>query len=188
MLLGGGIGAGKSTVARILASDGFRVISADDVGRQALSSGTGPAGKVARIWPGVIVDGVIDRSKLAHIVFSDPEELRRLEAVTHPVIVDEIRRLVALHTEENLVVETPLPDLFGDEEFVRIAVVADMDTRLARSVVRGNDADDTRRRMAAQPSDADWRSWAVHVIDNSGTPEATATEVATVMAEVMSDD
>jgi dephospho-CoA kinase len=188
VLLGGGIGAGKSTVARLLASDGFRVISADDVGRQALSSGTGPADSVARIWPDVIVDGVIDRAKLAHVVFSDPEELRRLEAVTHPVIVEEIRRLMALHTDENLVVETPLPGLFGDEEFVRIAVVADMDTRLARTVLRGNDADDTRRRMVAQPSDAEWRSWAVHVIDNSGTPEATASEVATVMAKVMTDD
>jgi dephospho-CoA kinase len=188
VLLGGGIGAGKSTVARLLEADGFRVISADDLGRQALTKGAESAARVSAMWPDVIVDGDIDRAKLAHIVFSDPDELHRLELVTHPVIVKEIGRLVSLHADEPLVVETPLPQLFGDEDFVRVAVAADVDTRVERSVKRGNDADDTRRRMAAQPSDLEWCTWADYVIDNSGTPEATASEVASVIAKVMTDD
>lgn len=164
------------------------MISADDIGRRALARGTGSADRVGRIWPEVVDDGAIDRAKLAHIVFSDPDELRRLEAVTHPFIVGEIRRLLSLHANDDVVVETPLSVLFGEEDFVRIAVVADVDTRLKRTVLRGNDPDDTRRRMASQPTDAEWRSWADYVIDNSGTPETTAAEIDTVIAKVMADD
>ena len=188
MLLGGGIGAGKSTVAGLLALDGFRVITADDVGREALAVGTGPADRVGEMWPEVVVGGVIDRAGLAHIVFSDPHQLRRLEAVTHPAIVKEIRRLISLQPDENIVVETPLPDLLKTDDFVRIAVLADREIRLERTVQRGNDADDAKRRMAVQPSDVEWRSWANHVIDNSGSTEQTAVEVARVMDTVMADD
>jgi dephospho-CoA kinase len=67
---------------------------------------------------------------------------------------------------------------------VRVVVFADRDTRLERSVGRGNDADDTVRRMQAQPSDVEWQEWADHRIDNTGTPEDTEAAVADLVLEV----
>ncbi|MGI9585724.1 MAG: dephospho-CoA kinase [Acidimicrobiia bacterium] len=178
VLLGGGIGAGKSTVAALMGSADFRVVNADAVGREVLAPGTEATTLVGEMWPTVLVDGSIDRRELARIVFSDAFELRRLEAVTHPEIVRRIHEIVEQCGQEDLVVETPLPGLLAQDDFVNVVVVADRDTRLERAVLRGNDAADTQRRMRAQPSDLEWREWADHVIDNSGTTEATKTAVA----------
>jgi dephospho-CoA kinase len=184
VLLGGGIGAGKSTVAALLGSANFQVVNADDIGRAVLEAGTSASARVGEMWPGVVEDGGINRAALARIVFSNVTELHRLEAVTHPAIVDEIRGIVERCGSDDLVVETPVPALLADDDFVRVVVFADRDTRLERSVGRGNDADDTVRRMQAQPSDVEWQEWADHRIDNTGTPEDTEAAVADLVLEV----
>ena len=84
--LTGGIGAGKSTVARMLASHGAVVVDSDALAREVVAPGTpGLAEIVETFGPGVLqADGSLDRPGLGRIVFNDPDALRRLEQITHP--------------------------------------------------------------------------------------------------------
>ncbi|MEE8484962.1 MAG: dephospho-CoA kinase [Acidimicrobiia bacterium] len=182
VLLGGGIGAGKSAVAVIFERAGFLVIEADEIGRSLLAAGTPEAAAVQELWPSVVAEGVVDRAALATIVFGDASELRKLEAVTHPAIAAEIERRVA-KTEKDVVVEAPLAHLEISGEWTRVAVVADSRERLARAVARGGDPDDVKRRMKSQMSTAEWMSWADVVIDNNGSWAETEAHVAAVIDE-----
>ena len=71
VLVGGGIGAGKSSVVDVFRREGYLAINADDVGRSVLQPGSAALARVTDIWPGAIVDGELDRGALAKIVFAD---------------------------------------------------------------------------------------------------------------------
>ena len=182
VLLGGGIGAGKSAVAAIFERAGFLVIEGDEIGRSLLAAGTPETSAVRELWPSVVADGVVDRAALATIVFDDASELRKLEGVTHPAIAAEIARRLA-KTEKDVVVEAPLMHLEISGEWTRVAVVADSRERLARAEARGGDPDDVKRRMKSQMSTAEWTSWADVVIDNNGAWAATERIVASMIDE-----
>ena len=173
VVLGGGIGAGKSSVADVFRDHGYTVISADEVGRDVLAPGSEAVDRVAVRWPGVVRDGVVDRGALAAIVFADATELGDLEAITHPAIRAAIRLDLDAHPGRPTVVEVPVMGVLGDLGAVRIAVVAPDDVRLARAVARGHERADAVARMASQPPQDAWREWADVVIDNSGPWLAT---------------
>jgi dephospho-CoA kinase len=99
------------------------------------------------------------------VVFSDADELRRLEAITHPAIAAEISRRV---TEDagSVLVEIPLLRLELVGDWYKVAVVADEEIRIARAVARGASVADVRGRVAAQPSEDEWAEWGDFVIDN----------------------
>ncbi len=173
-VLAGGIGSGKSEVGRILTEAGVRVIDADRVGHRVLEP-AGPAfAGVADRWPEALHDGVIDRKRLAAIVFSDPVQLRELESLTHPAIFGTIRG--DLEGFDGIaVVEAPiLSDGLG---WPRIIVDAPDDMRLERAVARGMSLDDARRRMASQPTRGEWLAAADVVIPNQGGLEELRTAV-----------
>ncbi len=186
ILVGGGIGAGKSSVCDHFARRGFVVISADEVGHEVLVDGSVVA-EVADRWPRVVRGGVVDRAALASVVFDDADALAALEAITHPRIVARIRSLVDEHGDGDVVVEAPIPGLLGADPYLRIAVVADPHLRIARAVTRGSSREDVERRMANQVDDAIWRSWADVVIDNSGPWHATELEVDGLIDRIHSD-
>src|SRR6266508_43825 len=91
--LTGGIAAGKSEVARLLAEQGAVVIDADAVAREVVAPGTPGLAEVTGIFgPGVLrPDGSLDRPALGEIVFADPELRARLNAVVHPRVGRLIR-------------------------------------------------------------------------------------------------
>jgi dephospho-CoA kinase len=128
----------------------------------------GPAFEaVARRWPGTVVDGVIDRSRLAAIVFNDPGQLAELEAMTHP----HIRRIILAMVEGAegpVAVEVPLLSDFLGAGWTRVVVDAPDEVRLQRLLARGVDPGDARARMRAQPSREQWLAGADVVVDNSG--------------------
>jgi dephospho-CoA kinase len=180
-VLSGGIGSGKSEVGRMLAATGVRVIDADRVGHRVLEpAGRAFAGVVAR-WPDVLRNGVIDRKKLAAIVFSDPEQLRELESLTHPAIFGSIRS--DLEGFQGIaVVEAPiLSDALG---WPRIVIDAPDEMRLARVVARGMDPDDARRRLTAQPSRGEWLAAGDLVIPNTGALEELARAVDLILPDL----
>jgi dephospho-CoA kinase len=165
-LITGGIGSGKSEVRRLLAERGIHAVDADAVGHLVLAGeGLTP---VAERWPGVVLEGEIDRKALARIVFDDPGELEVLEAITHPLIFGRI--------EADLkgfpgvaVVEMPVLEI--SMGWPTIVVDADDETRLRRAVQRGMSESDVRRRMASQPSRAEWLAAADVVVPNHGEIE-----------------
>ena len=167
--LTGGIGSGKSEVAGILASLGAQIIDADRLARDAIAPGTEGFASVASRWPGVIRDGEIDRQALAEIVFSDAREREALNAIIHP----RVRTLAgALERAEPAEVAVHVVPLLFEGEYwkecdVTIAVVAPLETRIARVTARdGASRAEVERRMAAQIDPDEARRRATYVIEN----------------------
>jgi dephospho-CoA kinase len=86
--LTGGMGAGKSTVARVLDELGAYVIDADEVARQVVEPGTPALAAIVEEFGDDVLDedGALDRGAMAGIVFADQERVAALEAITHPAI------------------------------------------------------------------------------------------------------
>jgi dephospho-CoA kinase len=173
--LTGGIGSGKSTVARMLAAHGAVVLDADVLARQAVEPGTsGFDVVVARFGDDVIgSDGSLDRQALASIVFADDLARADLEAIVHPVVRRAIAEAVVAHahTDDVVVVDSPLLIETGAHEGFPLVVVvtASAGARVARLVERGMDEADVRARMAAQMPLEEKVTVADLVLDNDGT-------------------
>jgi dephospho-CoA kinase len=173
--LSGGIGSGKSTVASILAELGAHVIDADRIGHEVYRPGTdGFRRVVEEFGPGIVgADGTIDRAALGRIVFADPAALGRLNAIVHPLIVEELARRVAAarEGERPIVVEAAILAEAGWRSlFDRLWVVSVRpETAIARVVAsRGLTRADVEHRIAAQMPDAERRRLADVVIENEG--------------------
>jgi dephospho-CoA kinase len=178
-LLTGGIGSGKSEVRRLLAESGIRTIDADSVGHVVLQEDALEA--VSERWPPVVVDGVVDRSRLAGIVFAQPEELAALEAITHPHIFGRIES--GLEGFDGMaVVEAPVLD-FGPC-WARLVVDAPDETRVQRATARGISRDDVERRMASQPGRSEWLAAADLVIPNHGSLDELKETVTHLVAHL----
>lgn len=169
VLLGGGIGSGKSAAASVFEILGAAVLSADRAAHRALEPKGGAAAAVAARWPEAVVEGQIDRRALARLVFGDPAALSELEALTHPVIEQVLTAEVAAASARVVMVEMPLPiDLLGPG-WHWVVVDAPDELRLERLVGRGMSREDARRRMEAQPSRTEWLERAELVVENQGS-------------------
>ena len=180
--LTGGIGSGKSTVARLLAERGALVVDADRIAREVLEPGTpGLAAVVAEFGAGVLAaDGSLDRAALAAIVFADEGARRRLDAIVHPLVRQRSAELVAAAPADAVVVnDVPLLVETGQAGSYDLVLVVDTDveTRVARLIGRGLSERDARARIAAQATDEERRAAADVIVDNSGSPEELAEQV-----------
>ncbi len=168
ILLGGGIGAGKTVAGRRFEALGFVVVEADGLGHETLKPGGAAFGAVAARWPGVVVDSRIDRALLGATVFADADQLAELEAMTHPHILRHIEELGA--GSDRLVVEIPvLLEPVG--VWTKVYLASNRSTRRRRAVLRGGAAEDVDRRMQQQAEHAEWVAWADEIIENNGTIE-----------------
>jgi dephospho-CoA kinase len=172
--LTGGIGAGKSSVGRLLADLGAVVVDADALAREVIEPRSpGFAAVVAAFGEKVVgADGMIDRPRLAERVFSDHSLRDRLERIVHPLVQQAANRRFGDAPEGALLIyEVPLLAETGrGDQFAAVVVVdAPDEVRLARLVARGLTDPDARRRMAAQAPREDRLAIADVVIDNSGT-------------------
>ena len=182
--LTGGIGAGKSAVAKILEDLGAYIVDTDALAREAVAPNSDGFMEIARVWPQVVRTGALDRAALAEIVFNDPPARERLNAILHP----HIRRL-AMERETRakpgqLVVHV-VPLLFetGYDRLVdkTVVVVAPEDRRIARIVARdGIDEARVRARMAVQIDPAEARQRAGYTIENDGDFERLRERTAAV--------
>ncbi len=173
--LTGGIGSGKSTVSNMLAARGAVVVDADVLARQVVEPG-GPAyaGVVERFGPAVVrPDGTLNRPALADIVFSDPDALADLNALTHPAVKALIAERLAEEAAGDSVVVLVVPLLLESGRYptAGIMVVDCPEDVAVRRLVehRGMTEDAARRRLAAQASRAERLTAADHVIVNDGS-------------------
>jgi len=179
--LTGGIGSGKSSLARELSGLGVAVFDVDVLARRCVEPGTpGLAAIEERFGASVIgPDGTLDRASLAAIVFVDDAARRDLEAITHPCIRAEIDAEVALLREapvppELVVLEHPLLVESGADAWLDavIAVEAPLASRVDRLVrQRGMTERDALARIAAQVDDEARRAVADRVVVNDGDPD-----------------
>ena len=194
--LTGGIGAGKSTVAELLRGHGAVVVDVDALGREVIGpSGSAVEAVVARFGEEVRgADGSIDRPALAGKVFSDPEALAALNAISHPAIdqlLDERLSEIADRAPDRIVVldmavlaESDLGRGITHSYEVVIVVEAPREVRIERLVDRGLTVEDAEARMASQATDAERRTLADHVIDNRGDLDELAQAVARLWDEL----
>jgi dephospho-CoA kinase len=170
--LTGGIGSGKSEVARMLASHGAFVIDADELAREVVAPGTpGLAAVVANFGPDMLTDaGELDRTKLASVVFADDAARQRLNAIVHPLVAARASDLMrALPFDAIVVYDVPLLVEGGlEREYDAVVVVeAPLLARLERLVrFRKMTEDEAKARVAAQASDEQRRAVADYVIVN----------------------
>jgi dephospho-CoA kinase len=187
----GGIGAGKSTVARILSQLGCFVVDSDDLARQALLDPV-VLETLVLWWGRGILDpqGQIDRRAIAGIVFTRPAERKRLESLVHPWI--EKRRLARFKTAPDaapaLVIDAPLLVEAGiDEQCDAVIFVnSDRSVRLDRLTQnRGwSDRELNQREESQLPLDAK-RSRADYVIDNDGDLPSLTGRVRQTLHEIV---
>src|SRR5258706_10632999 len=135
--LTGGIGAGKSTVAGMLAARGAVVIDADAIAREVVEPGMPALAKlVDRFGPEIMrPDGSLDRSALAAVAFVDDATRKELEAITHPAIGEEFLRRVAEAPADAVVVHDVHLLVESKRGFEYAAVIVDeapLETRLDR--------------------------------------------------------
>ena len=190
--LTGGIGSGKSTVSALLVSYGAVLIDADRIAREVVEPGTpGLAAVVAEFGTGVLLpDGSLDRPGLGSIVFADPERLKALNAIVHPLVRDRSSRQEAAAGPDSVVVhDVPLLAENALAPLYDVVVVVDAapSTQLDRLVrLRGMTQEEARARMAAQATREQRLAVADFVIDNDGPLEALEPQVRKVWDELRS--
>jgi dephospho-CoA kinase len=187
--LTGGIGTGKSTVARMIRAAGVPVLDADVLARQVVEPGQPAHAEIAAAWPEVIgPDGAIDRKKLGTRVFGDAAARARLEAITHPRIqeraVAAARELEAAghhlaFYEASLLVESNRHRDFDG----LVVVTASEELQLARAMARdGSTREQALARLRSQMPAEEKRRAATHLIDNSGDLASTQRQVDELIA------
>lgn len=187
--LTGGIGSGKTEVARRLADLGAVVVDADALAREALAPGTpGLAAVVDAFGTQVLAaDGSLDRAGLAARVFADPAQLDRLNAIVHPLVAERTAELLAEVAPDAVVVhDIPLLVETGRADYDLVVVVdAPDEVREQRLVqLRGMDPADVHRRMQQQATRQERLAAADVVIDNSGVLEDLGEQVDELWREL----
>jgi len=190
----GGIGSGKSTVARLLAERGARVADADRIVAELYGPGELARRIGERFGAGVLTpDGSVDRAALGRVVFDSPGARRDLEELVHPAVRDAVRERLDAWRAEGFtgiaVVDAALLVEAGDAyPLDRLLVVtAPEPLRLERLRERGMDPAEARRRMAAQISDAERVAAADLTIANDGSLRELEAAVEALLRDLEGD-
>ena len=191
--LTGGIGSGKSEVARRLAEHGAVLIDADVAARKVVEPGSPGLARIAAAFGAEVLrpDGSLNRERLGEIVFADPGLRGKLNAIVHPLVrewMQEAER-AAVQTDGDAIVVHDVPLLAesrGKAGFDAVIVVdVPPDLQLERLVSqRGMAAEQARARMAAQASREQRLAVADIVIDNSGSLDDLDRRVAEVWSDL----
>ena len=159
VLLTGGIGSGKSTVARFLAERGIPVYDSDSRTKSLYDREPGIVDLLEeRFGTGLrATDGSLDRKKLASLVFGKPDALRALEDVVHPAVLEDFLRWKAVQDAPVVVLESaiaPFKKVFDGSYDLVVAVEAPEEARLSRTMQRDSlDRDEVVSRIASQRTD-----------------------------------
>ena len=187
--LTGGIGSGKSTVAELFARLGALVVDADQLARMAIERGTdGFAEVLLRFGDDIILNGDIDRKKLAEIVFSDENARKELEAIIHPRVQALFAEAAAdLSHEDILIYEIPLLVETGAAEkfdFI-ITVEAEIELRKQRLLKKGLYISQIEKRIASQATETARAAVADAIIRNDGDEDSLLRQVENLWESVL---
>ena len=179
----GGIGSGKSTVSKILASFGAQIIDADRLAKEIVNKGEKALDEIVDSFGASVLDseGNLDRKKLSDIVFKDKHKLENLNKITHSHVAQKIiEKINSLNDNEVAVVDAPIPIKHGFLDVVNEiwAVTADKEVRIKRVMERsGLTYNEVEDRINSQLSDDFYKSISETVIINNGSVEELRQQV-----------
>jgi dephospho-CoA kinase len=186
--LTGSIGMGKSTAASMFADAGVPIYSADEAVHRLYSGQA--SSLIEAAFPGMVADGTVDRKKLSAAVLGKPEELKKLEAIIHPLVHEEetafLERARANGADIALL-DIPLLFETGAEKRVdKVAVVsAPAEIQRERVLSRpGMSEEKFEAILARQMPDAEKRLRADFIIDSSGGFDETRQQIESIIAEL----
>jgi len=195
--LTGGIASGKSTIARMFGDLGCIVLDADALVAELYRPGNAGHRALVATYGGEILrpDGEVDRQKLANVAFTDAAAAQKLNALIHPLVMEEEARIAAEEERRRggedaiyVVEATLLLEAGGKQRYDRIIVVdVDPATQVARGVARGMAREEVERRIRHQLPRAERLAAADYVIDNSGDVEQAKREVRRVYDALRAD-
>lgn len=177
----GGIGSGKSSVGEILQELGAVIIDSDELARTVIERGSPGYDQVLSAFGDeILTSGEIDRTKLAGLVFAEPELRKKLEAIVHPLVREAAEAIMRTIPAESVVVNE-IPLLFETDgakrfDFV-ISVQAPIEHRIERLKQRGMKQYEIEKRLAAQASDEQRASISNAVVVNDGSVDDLRSEV-----------
>lgn len=190
--LTGGIGCGKSTATNAFSECGATIIDTDQIAHQLTASGQ-PALAAMREQFGAdyfFPDGCLDRARLRHLVFSDPDAKKWLEALLHPLIREEVcRRLTDVSAPYAVVAVPLLLETGAYREVVQRILVVDCrpEQQVARVMARSGMAEEeVRAIMAHQIGREERRRQADDILDNCGIPGEIQAQVARLHQQYLS--
>jgi dephospho-CoA kinase len=172
--LTGGIASGKTAVAELFARLGVPVLDTDQIARDVVAPGMPALGQLVAEFGAEILDaqGKLDRARMRERVFADPAQRRKLEAITHPAIRDELaRRSAAAGGGYQIHVIPLLVESGRAEAYDRVLVVdCPKEAQIARLMARdGTSRQQAEEILAAQVSREERLNAAHDVIENTGT-------------------
>jgi dephospho-CoA kinase len=190
--LTGGIGSGKSEVARLLTERGAEIIDADMIVRELQQPGAEVYEKMIELFGSEVVaaDKSLDRTAIAKKVFTDESLLKTLNQLVHPIVRRVMNERVESFRDTDKVVVLDIPLLVENpREGLDGVLVVDLDAEIAvkRLVEQRNmSADDARARIAKQATREQRLAIADHVIDNSGDRNALTQKIETAWSWIKS--
>ncbi|PLA34869.1 dephospho-CoA kinase [Corynebacterium amycolatum] len=188
--LTGGMGSGKSTVARRFAELGAVIIDADQIARDVVEPGEPTLAELAEAFGGGILldDGSLNRGELAKRAFVSAEKTELLNSITHPRIEQRTEEQFNAAGDAIIVFDSPLLIEMGQSEAQDLVVVVHtpVEVRLDRLVEsRGVDREDAKQRIAKQISDDKRLQFADVVLENSGTEEDLVRQVDRIWERII---
>jgi dephospho-CoA kinase len=188
--LTGSIGMGKSTTAAMFAAEGVPVYDADAEVHALYSKGGAAVEPLEAAFPGVVVDGAVDRAKLSQCVVGKPDELKRLEGIVHPLVgesrVGFFQKAVAAGADI-VILDIPLLFETGGESRVDAVVVVSAPADLQRQRVLARPGMDEAKLdaiLARQMADVEKRARAHFVIDTGQGLDHARAQVRDVLARL----
>lgn len=186
--LTGSIGMGKSTTAQLFIDEGVPVHDADSAVHRLYAGEAAPIVEAA--FPGTVIDGVVDRERLAEAVVGNPEAIKRLEALVHPLVREDSERFLQKHQRNGTpVVVLDIPLLFekgGRERIDKIIVVtAPAQVQRERVLTRpGMTEKKFENILALQMPDAEKQKRADFIIDTSRGIEPAREDVRNILRQL----
>ena len=185
--LTGGIACGKSTVSSYIQKKGFLVVDADRIARKVVEPGSKGLAQIRETFGTIYLrpDGALNREMLGKKVFAEPEALKKLNSITGPLILEELKKELnttapVIFLDAALLLEEEQYRNLVDEVWV---VSLKPETQLERLINRnGYGFRQAKNRIASQMSDGDRVKQADAVIDNNGTMEETLRQVDALLA------
>ena len=187
--LTGGIACGKSTVSSYIRKKGFPVIDADQIARKVVEPGSVGLAQIRETFGTIYIrpDGALNREMLGKKVFAEPEALKKLNSITGPLILEELKKELntsasVIFLDAALLLEDAQYRNLVDEVWV---VSLKPETQLERLINRnGYGFRQANNRIASQMSDSERVKQADAVIDNNGTMEETLRQVDALLANL----